>query len=139
MQVSTPHTAPPHTDTATGPEGAARTAAALAEVVARFAERHVHLSDPYEAHDRCIEASEAFVAACEQAGLPAETVTGARFGEVPEFPGVRLLLNAHTATLLPESNVVYDWTARQFDSAADWPTVQPLSTWREKWVSRDHW
>lgn len=103
-----------------------------------FARAHPHLADPHLCVDRCIEASTAFVAACHDAGISATTVVGARFGEDPHFPGVRLMLNAHTAVVL-DDNTVYDWTARQFDPSAQWPTVISLSQWRQVWLDTSQW
>lgn len=108
-------------------------------MTAEFVASHTHFADPDLSRDRCIEAAEAFVAACQSAGVAAQVVTGARFGEAPQFPGVRLLLNAHSAALICETNVVYDWTARQFDPEAEWPLVQSLQRWREQWSHPDQW
>jgi hypothetical protein len=112
---------------------------AVVDVAVEFADRHPHLADPDLSRDRCIEAAEAFVAACQSAGVTAQVVTGARFGETEHFPGVRLLLNAHSAALICGTDMVYDWTARQFDPTADWPLVQPLPHWREQWSHPDQW
>lgn len=114
---------------------------ALASVVDQFAADHAHLADPAQAREVCVETSEAFVAVCLSAGLPAKIVTGAQFGETPEFPGVRLLLHGHTAALVGDGDHdwIYDWTARQFDPAAEFPAVMTVEQWREEWVHPDHW
>lgn len=113
----------------------------LAEVAAGFASMHAHLADPVQAREVCVETSEAFVQACLQAGIPAKTVTGAKFGEVAQFPGVRLLLHGHTAALVADGDTdrVYDWTARQFNPTADFPTVMTPSQWHDEWTHPDRW
>lgn len=95
------------------------------------------LRDPAAVYDRCMEFSEDFTRRCTAAGIPAQTISGAAFGEVPEFPGVRLLLNGHFATLIDATNTVYDWTARQFNPTADVPTVLTLDQWRSTWAQVD--
>lgn len=113
----------------------------LTAVVARFAATHAHLADPPQAREVCVETSEAFVAACLNDGIPAKTLTGAKFGEMAEFPGVRLLMHGHTAALVADGDTdrVYDWTARQFDPASDFPAVMTPEEWHTEWTHPDHW
>lgn len=118
----------------------------LWRVVSDFAAAYPTLSDPDLCRDQCLNASEAFVEECCTAGVQAHLITGAQFGEVEQFPGVRLLLNAHTAVLVANTSdeeagdgVVYDWTARQFDADCDWPLMMGLRQWRERWAHPDNW
>lgn len=99
------------------------------------------VTDPDLARDWCLEVSEEFAAACLAAAIPAEVITGAKFGEMPEFPGIRLLMHGHCATLvtIDEAQVVYDWTARQFNPAVPVPLVQSLSEWRQEWSHPQSW
>lgn len=114
---------------------------AFGEVVAWFAAEHARLADPMQAREVCVETSEAFVQACLNAGIPAKTVTGAKFGETSEFPGVRLLMHGHTAALVADGEIdrVYDWTARQFDATAPFPAIMTREQWHEEWAHPDSW
>lgn len=111
--------------------------ARLDSVVTAFLdEMGAEVSLPDLAHDQCLEVSDLFVERCASAGVQAHTISGARFGEVPEFPGMRLLLTAHCAVQIQTDHgpVVYDWTARQFDPEVAVPLVQPLDQWRQEWA-----
>lgn len=102
--------------------------------------------------DRCVEVSDAFVALCRQHGTPARTISGAKFGEYPEFPGVTLMLSAHYANLVPATyreddvewtgELVIDWTVHQFTGAPETsaaahevPWIGTLEDWRAEWPS----
>jgi hypothetical protein len=98
------------------------------------------LADPACAREICAEISEEFEQICLEAGFAAKVISGMEFGEVPEFPGVTLMLNGHYATLVaaptdedPERDIVVDWTARQFDPNCTVPLIQTLGEWRERW------
>lgn len=107
----------------------------LTALVERFSAEHPELRDPSGAHDRCVPVSEAFAALLVEHGVVAEVVDGVRFGEVPEFPGERLMLGGHYAVAVTTDGgkTVCDWTARQFDPNAPVPLVKPLAVWRETW------
>lgn len=117
--------------------------AALGGVVAEFSALHGGtLHDPWSARERCQEVSAAFVEQCVAAGVEATVISGREFGEVPEFPGVRLLLRGHFAVLVAadeasavDGTAVYDWTGRQFDPGCEVPLVTTLGRWRERWTS----
>ena len=102
------------------------------QAVAAFAAAHPDLAHQHHAHDRCIPISEEFTALLADHGTDAEVVMGARVGEDPRFPGVRLFLGGHYAVAVGDT--VYDWTARQFNPAAPVPLVQPLEEWRTTWA-----
>lgn len=106
-----------------------------------FAAAHPDLVDPSWVVDRCEEVSAAFARACHEAGVAATVISGARFGEVDQFPGVRLMLGGHFAVLVAdeEGDTVFDWTARQFDPKAPVPEVMALSRWRQVWVPSSQW
>lgn len=122
-------------------------AAQVEPVAAQFAQSHrIDFADPWAVRERCAEVSEEFADACRRAGLAAVVVSGGEFGEVPQFPGVRLLLNGHFATLIEHADpadtadggddgggLVYDWTARQFDPDCLVPWVGTLAAWRTRW------
>lgn len=108
-------------------------AAALATVVEEFQRDYgQRLLDPFEAHDRCQDYSEEFASRCKEAGVEAEVVSGLKFGEMPEFPGQRLVLGGHFAVQV--GPMVYDWTARQFDPTAPVPMVTTIDQWRDEWL-----
>ena len=108
----------------------------LDHLVARFADAHPELQDPHGAHDQCVSISEEFADLLVAHGHGARVVDGIRFGEMPEFPGERLVLGGHYAVAVHVGvdEVVYDWTARQFDPDATVPTVVMLSVWRSTWT-----
>jgi hypothetical protein len=112
------------------PSGATTlTGDAVAETVARFTDLYGDaLAVPAIAHDMCVPVSEAFVQALAESGVAARVLSGVRMGE---FNGTPVLLNGHFAVEVGE--VVYDWTARQFDEGASVPLVEPVAVWRERW------
>lgn len=113
----------------------AKTAAAtgLEDVVAEFAQQHRQdLLDPSYAHERCVVTSQAFAALCERHGVEAEVISGMKMGEMPEFPGMRMMLAGHFAVLVGDT--VYDWTARQFEPQAAVPKVVTETEWRAEWT-----
>lgn len=123
--------------------------AVVDRVAATFAEgKGALLTDPNLAREWCLERSEEFVELLLAEGVAAQTVSGAVFGEVPEFPGVELLLHGHVAALVclgdpstasDDADVVYDWTARQFDPECPVPLVQPVIEWRRRWKNPATW
>lgn len=91
--------------------------------------------------DMCVQVSEHFVSTLAEHGIAAETISGMLMGTAPEFEGETLVLAGHYAVLVHDqdsagqpADVVYDWTARQFDPSARVPLVQPLTQWRETWL-----
>jgi hypothetical protein len=58
-------------------------------------------------------------------------ISGLKFGEVPEFPGQRMVLGGHFAVQV--GTTAYDWTARQFDPQASVPLVLPVDQWHGEW------
>lgn len=104
----------------------------LAAAVAEFADLHAEaLADPGYAHDRCVPVTEQFVATCAAHGVDAVVVNGMKTGQAPEFPGVTLALQGHYAVLVED--LVYDWTARQFNPGAPVPQVTTMDTWQAAW------
>lgn len=90
--------------------------------------------------DMCVRVSDEFVALLGENGIVAESVSGILMGTVAEFPDVPVVVAGHHAVLVHDqgpdgkpADVVYDWTARQFDPKARVPLVQPLEEWRQKW------
>lgn len=102
---------------------------------------------PEWARERCAEVSDRFAEKATAAGFPAKSISGIQMGEIPQFPGVTLMLHGHFAALVATrfdeqasdgqgewtDEVVFDWTARQFDPDADVPLVVDLDEWRETW------
>jgi hypothetical protein len=100
------------------------------------------LHDPAWVRDQCRELSEQFARGCDVRGIPAEVVSGLRFGEDPHFPGERVVTGGHFAVQVPTrrdaagawgSPVVVDWSARQFDPVAPVPELTAPETWRQTW------
>lgn len=85
---------------------------------------------PEGAHDQCVTESERFHGWLLDHGIEAHVVNGFQFGT---FMGKVVVTDGHTAVQV--GHVVYDWTARQFDPAAPFPLVQPVSEWRKTWRS----
>lgn len=110
------------------------------DVIAAFGRLHgAALQTPDGASERCQEVSEAFMTHCHQSGVPAELISGGKFGHDERFPYLREeLLVGHFAVLIPvrESRdewigeVVCDWTARQFDPGAPVPQILSEEDWR---------
>lgn len=92
------------------------------------------LDDAAAVRGWCVEVSSQFAQLCAERGVPAQLIHGAHFGELEQFPGVRLLLGAHSAVWLTGCDVVVDWTAHQFDPVAPVPVVEPVDAWRARWV-----
>lgn len=102
---------------------------ALAETVTRFTGLYGDaLAVPAIAHDMCVPISEAFASALADAGVEAEVLSGVRMGD---FNGTPVVANGHFAVRVGE--VVYDWTARQFNETAAVPLVEPVTVWRRRW------
>lgn len=122
---------------------------AVDRVAARFLEEQgAMVSDPNLAREWCLERSEEFVELLLAEGVAAQTISGAVFGEMAQFPGVELLLRGHVAALVclgdpaaagEDVDVVYDWTARQFDPECPVPLIQSVAQWRETWTSPAAW
>ena len=99
------------------------------------------LKDSNAVLDMCVAVSEDFVAMLAEHDIAAETISGVMMGEVPEIPGTTAVLAGHYAVLVHDQaadgspgDVVYDWTARQFDPTARVPLIQPLAQWRATWT-----
>lgn len=102
---------------------------AVPEFAARYRDA---LMDPATAFDLCKPISDEFAALAREHGLAdVEVLCGAKIGEAPGLPGVRLFLAGHFAVRVGDE--VYDWTARQFDPHAAVPTVRTLADWRAEW------
>lgn len=117
---------------------------AVASAIVTFdAEHGARCRNPDAIREWCFEVSSAFAETLAAAGVPARVVEGLRMGTLPQFPDVELVLGGHAAVLAPErydekagewvGEVVYDWTARQFDPQAPVPLTQPLVEWRATW------
>lgn len=100
-----------------------------------------HLADPANARDQCIQVSQTFESMLAHRGIPAETVDGFCFAEVPPF-GQEAIAADHTAVRAVttgagkddgSSEIAIDWTARQFDPVAPVPLIVPLADWRAFW------
>ena len=99
-----------------------------------------HLADPANARDQCIRISEAFERMCAHRGIPAETVDGFCFTRFPPFKQ-EAVVAGHTAVQAlatcaqrdVSSEIVIDWTARQFDPDTPVPLVVTLADWRAFW------
>lgn len=98
-----------------------------------------HLADPGKARDQCISVSETFVSMCAHRSVSAAKVSGILVERVPPFKGEGVIAG-HTAVRAPAGGqddsgreLVIDWTARQFHSAAPVPLIVPLEDWRAFW------
>lgn len=91
-------------------------------------EQHVaergRLFNPAEARDRCQTESAAFMETLAAHGVEATVVSGLLLDG-----GV--VVCGHFAVRVGDD--VWDWTLRQFDPAADVPTVTPWETWQRDW------
>lgn len=97
----------------------------LDEAVAKWKADHPECEVGDEVYDQCITYSEAFAHFVGSHGVDAEMISGFTMeGNV--------ILQGHSATLVYGA-VVFDWTARQFDPAAEVPLVMPLAEWRQTW------
>lgn len=107
----------------------------LNDLAGHFAALRPDLVDPEHVRERCAEISEEFVALLAEHHIAARVISGVRFGEDERFPGVRLMMAGHYAVLVAdeETDVVYDWTAHQFDPETPVPLVVRLGEWRETW------
>lgn len=105
----------------------------LDAAAASFLSEHSECLDPALIHDRCEEVSEAFAAHLAEAGVEATVVSGMRLQDLPG--GGVLVLGGHFAVLV--GDVVYDWTARQFQPAVPVPLVVSYDQWRQVWKDLD--
>jgi hypothetical protein len=122
----------------------------VVRAVETFRQRYGNrLDDPLFVRERCADLSEEFAELCRDHHVPAACISGARFGEDPRFPGIRLMLAGHYATLVShrwdelrgdwDGDVVVDWTAHQFTDTTSLrdvpvPWVTPLPAWRAVWT-----
>lgn len=98
------------------------------------------LTEPVNARDQCIHVSTLFESMLTHRGIPAETVDGFCFAQVPPF-SQEAILAGHSAVHVPAARapddtgggLVIDWTARQFDPAAPVPLITTLTDWRGFW------
>ena len=105
----------------------------LRHLVKKFRERNPGVEHPDTCRDRCMDYCDAWLTYL-RSWIPnheGEIVSGVKFGELPEFPGKRLIVEGHFGVLIDD--LVYDWTARQFDPNAAVPKITPLAEWREEW------
>lgn len=118
----------------------------LGDVIRTFGEElgfGVHLSDPGDARRQCIRVSALFESMCAYRGIPARSVEGLCFTRA--VPSLALPSGqqeepwaGHTAVSVAgafagqDSDIVIDWTARQF-GAAPVPLVVTLTDWRSFW------
>ena len=85
---------------------------------------------PEGAHDQCVTESQRFVWALRERGIDAETVTGYH---VADLMGFKVITQGHVGVRV--GDVVYDWTARQFDPAAGFPHITTVAEWEAEWPS----
>ncbi len=97
----------------------------LDEAVAQWKADHPECDDPEAIHDQCMVYAEAFAHFIGSQGISAEMISGFEMSD-------NIILQGHSGTLVYGS-VVFDWTARQFDPAAEVPLVVPLAEWRQRW------
>lgn len=121
--------------------GAGEIPQGLSGAIAVMRARHGEKAEvPEIVRDQAEAFSEEFAKICRGRGVDARVISGARFGEVPEFPGRRLLLQGNFAVLVPDGDgMVFDWTARQYDGKCPVPLVTPLAAWRQTWLEPAGW
>lgn len=95
---------------------------ALQDAIREFAAARPELATREGAHDRCRDASSAFVDHLALKGIPAGVE------EIGVYDGV-----SHRAVEV--EGVLVDWTARQYDEVAPWPLVMP-NTLHERDIDR---
>lgn len=100
----------------------------LDEVVAEFESCG---ATPEGAHDQCVSESARFRLALIEVGIFAEIVSG--FRVVTFLDGIEVITNGHVAVRV--GDVVYDWTARQFDPDAKFPAIMTVPEWEAAWPS----
>lgn len=94
------------------------------ECVRAYADANPECWVPALVRDTCENHSTLFAGLLQQQSIGAEVIGGFQMeGNV--------ILQGHFATLTDGS--VIDWTARQFDPAADVPLIMPLTQWRQTW------
>lgn len=99
----------------------------LAAVVATFAETTIGHT-PWDAHDQCFNESHRFQCYLEAAGVNGEKISGFKF---ERFMGHDVVVQGHTAVVV--GDLVYDWTARQFDPDAPVPKITTRAEFRAEW------
>ncbi|MFD7161141.1 hypothetical protein ACFV9C_41610 [Kribbella sp. NPDC059898] len=120
----------------------------VTQAVEAFRARYsARIDDPLFVRERCAEISGEFAEVCMTRHLPARTIAGARFGEDPRFPGVRLMLAGHFAAVVPllwdehreewAGEAIVDWTVHQFTDInfghLPVPWVTTVRQWRTHW------
>lgn len=92
----------------------------LDEIAAKFAEAHPEYATPKGAHDNCQKASVEFLDACQEAGYR-------------DLENVELIVvddTIHRGARV--GNIIYDWTARQYNPAAPWPLIMRTNISEQK-------